>query len=147
MQSGIRSCGIGLLFACLMGGAALCAQQPEAIQRENGVYTLHEDAHLVLLDVTVMDKQGHSVAGLTKDDFKLLEDGQPQTIKSFEEHAPVDSAEIARQKAAALAGQPPNTFTNYEPFNGRPVTVLLLNELFPTINLGLHQGMLHMVQS
>ena len=131
MQSGIHSCRIGMLFACLMGGAVLGAQQPAAIQRENGVYTLHEDAHLVLLDVTVMDKQGHSVAGLTKDDFKLLEDGQPQTIKSFEEHAPVDSAEIARQKAAALAGQPPNTFTNYEPFSGRPVTVLLLNELFP----------------
>jgi VWFA-related protein len=106
-------------------------QQPEAIQKENGVYTLHADTHLVLLDVTVMDKQGHPVAGLTKNDFKLLEDGQPQTIKVFEEHAPVDPAEIARQKAAALAGQPPNTFTNYEPFTGRPVTVLLLNELFP----------------
>jgi VWFA-related protein len=113
-----------------MGGMVLCAQQPAGIQNENGVYTLHEGTHLVLLDVTVTDKHGHPVAGLTKDDFKLLEDGQPQTIKFFEEHAPVDSAEIARQKAAALAGQL-NTFTNYEPFTGRPVTVLLLNELFP----------------
>ena len=158
MQVRIDACGIGLLFACLMGGAVLCAQQPEAIQKENGVYTLHADTHLVLLDVTVADKQGHPVAGLTKDDFKLLEDGQPQTIKFFEEHSPVDpaeiarekaealaaqiklldeqivpvdSAEIARQKAAAIAGQPTNAFTNYEPFAGRPVTVLLLNELFP----------------
>jgi VWFA-related protein len=121
---------MGMLFASLMGGAVLCAQQPEAIQREDGVYTLHADTHLVLMDVTVVDKQGHPVAGLTKDDFKLTEDGQPQTIKFFEEHAPVDPAEIARQKAAALAGQP-NTFTNYEPFAGRPVTVLLLNQLFP----------------
>jgi VWFA-related protein len=130
MQAAIDACRIGILFACLMGGAVLCAQQTEAIQKENGVYTLHADTHLVLLDVTVMDKQGHPVAGLTKDDFKLQEDGQPQTIKFFEEHAPVDPAEIARQKAAAIAGQPPNTFTNYEPFTGRPVTVLLLNELF-----------------
>ncbi len=120
-----------MLFASLMGVAVLCAQQPEAIHTENGVYTLHEGTHLVLLDVTVTDKQGHPVAGLTKDDFKLLEDGQPQIIKFFEEHAPVDPAEIARQKAAALAGQL-NTFTNYEPFSGRPVTVLLLNQLFPT---------------
>src|ERR1035438_2252336 len=130
MQAGIYSYGMGMLFACLMGGAVLGAQQPTAIQKENGVYTLHEDTHLVLLDVTVTDNHGHPVAGLTKDDFKLLEDGQPQAIKFFEEHAPVDPAEIARQKAAALAGQPPNTFTNYEPFSGRPVTVLLLNELF-----------------
>jgi len=158
MQVRIDACGARILFACLMGGAVLCAQQPEAIQKENGVYTLHADTHLVLLDVTAMDKQGHPVAGLTKNDFKLLEDGQPQTIKFFEEHSPVDpaeiarekaealaaqiklldeqivpvdSAEIARQKAAAIAGQPTNAFTNYEPFAGRPVTVLLLNELFP----------------
>ena len=130
MRAGTHSCRMGMLSACLMGGAILCAQQPTGIQKEDGVYTLHEGTHLVLLDVTVMDNHGHPVTGLTKDDFKLLEDGQPQTIKFFEEHTPVDPAEIARQKAAATASQPPNTFTNYEPFTGRPVTVLLLNELF-----------------
>jgi VWFA-related protein len=136
------------------------AQQPTGIQKEDGVYTLHADTHLALLDVTVTDKHGQPVTGLTKDDFKLSEDGQPQTIKFFEEHAPVDPAviakekaaalaaqiklldeqivpvdpaEITRQKAAAIAGQPLNTFTNYEPFTGRPVTVLLLNELFPAM--------------
>src|ERR1035438_10732450 len=130
MQAGIYSCRTGMLFACLMSGAVLGAQQPTGIQSENGVYTLHEGTHLVLLDVTVTDKQGHPVAGLTQDDFKLLEDGRPLISKFFEEHAPVDPAEIARQKAAALAAQPPNTFTNYEPLTGRPVTLLLLNELF-----------------
>lgn len=158
MQPSVSSCGIRMLVACLLGCGVLGAQQPAAIQSENGVYTLHADTHLVLLDVTVTDKQGHPVAGLTKADFNLTEDGQPQTIKFFEEHAPVDPAEIAKEKAAALAaqtksfderdvtvdpaeiakekaapaaGQPLNTFTNYEPFTGKPVTVLLLNELFP----------------
>jgi VWFA-related protein len=130
MRAGVDLPAMGMLFACLMGGAALCAQQPEAIPKESGVYTLHADTHLVLLDVTVTDKRGHPVPGLTIDDFKLVEDGQPQTIKFFEEHAPVDPAELARQRAAALASLSPNTFTNYEPFTGRPVTVLLLNELF-----------------
>jgi VWFA-related protein len=130
MQAATSSRRIVMLFACLMVGAVSCAQQPTGIQKENGLYILHEGTHMVLLDVEVKDKQKHPVAGLTKDDFKLLEDGQPQTIKFFEEHAPVDPAEIARRKAAALASQPPNTFTNYEPFTGRPVTVLLLNELF-----------------
>jgi VWFA-related protein len=149
MQAGIYARRIGLFFVCLIAGAALRAQQPAGIQKENGVYTLHEDTHLVLLDVTVTDKQGHSVTGLKKDDFKLLEDGQPQTIAFFEEHAPVDPAEIAQQKAAAIAGQPPNTFTNYEPFTGKPVTVLLLNELFPLGTAGvvsLHQEMLDVIK-
>lgn len=130
MRAGVYLSGARLLFACFLSGALLGAQQPAVVQRENGVYTLHEKTHLVLLDVTVTDKKGHPVAGLSKDDFKLFEDGQPQTIKFFEEHTPVDPAEIAKEKAAALAGQP-NTFTNYEPFSGRPLTVLLLNELFP----------------
>jgi VWFA-related protein len=148
MPAGIYSWRVGMLFACLMGGAALCAQQPAGIQSENGVYTLHEDSHLVLLDVTVTDKQGHPVTGLTKDDFKLTEDGQPQTIKFFEEHAPVDAVETARRKAAAIAGQPLNTFTNYEPLTGRPVAVLLLNRLFPIPPMGWpHQQMLDLVQN
>lgn len=29
-----------------------------------------------------------------------------------------------------MAGQPPNAFTNYEPFTRRPSTVFLLKELF-----------------
>jgi VWFA-related protein len=146
MRAGIYPRRMAMLFACFIGSAMLRAQQPEAIHKEKGIYTLHEDTHLVLLDVTVTDKQGHTVTGLTRDDFKLLEDGQPQTIKFFEEHAPLDPAEIARQKAAALAAQPPNTFTNYEPFTGRPVTVLLLNELFPTSVVALRQEMLNLIQ-
>jgi len=121
---------IALLISLLaIAAQRITAQQPAAVQSENGVYTIHADTHMVLLDVTVTDNHKHPVTGLTKDDFKLLEDGQPQAIKFFEEHAPVDPAEIALQKAAAVAGQL-NTFTNYEPFTGRPVTVLLLNELF-----------------
>jgi hypothetical protein len=148
MLPSIDSYRIGILLACLMGPAVLCAQQPTPIPQEDGVYTLHENTHLALLDVTVTDKQGHPVAGLTRDDFNLTEDGQPQTIKFFEEHSPIDPTEIEKEKAAALAaqtkffeeheaaakaGQPLNTFTNYEPFTGRPVTVLLVNELFPVI--------------
>jgi hypothetical protein len=139
MQAGVCSRGIGTMVACLLGSALLGAQQPAAIQNKDAVYTLYADAHLALLDVMVTP-----VTGLTKDDFKLSEDGHPQTIKFFEEHAPIDVAEIAkekaaalaeiaRQKAAAIAGQPTNTFTNCEPFTGRPVTVLLLNELFPVM--------------
>src|ERR1700722_3984772 len=40
---------------------------------------------LVFLDVTVLDKKGEPVVtGLTKDDFTITEDKQPQRIFSFE---------------------------------------------------------------
>ncbi len=42
-------------------------------------------AALVFLDVTVLDKKGHPVvSGLTKDDFTITEDKEPQPMFSFE---------------------------------------------------------------
>lgn len=38
---------------------------------------------LMQLDVTVLDRDGKPVRGLTKDDFTLLEDNKPQTIEGF----------------------------------------------------------------
>ncbi len=43
--------------------------------------TLSVQARLVTLPVTVRDKKGKIVSGLTKDDFELTEDGRPETIK------------------------------------------------------------------
>jgi len=37
----------------------------------------------VRVDVTVLDKKGEPVTNLTKDDFELLEDGQPQSIETL----------------------------------------------------------------
>ena len=37
----------------------------------------------VRVDVTVLDKKGEPVTNLTRDDFELLEDGQPQSIETL----------------------------------------------------------------
>jgi VWFA-related protein len=42
---------------------------------------------VVTLPVTVRDKNGKIVSNLAKDDFTLLEDGRPQTIKYFSQEA------------------------------------------------------------
>lgn len=46
-------------------------------------YTIQTTSRLVLLDVSVKDSQGGFVSGLTKNDFKVFENGKPQEISQF----------------------------------------------------------------
>jgi VWFA-related protein len=82
--------------------------------------TLHATARLVVLDVVVVDSNGHSVHSLQPSDFTLTEDGVPQKLASFTEH---DAADLA-QPASPL---PPNTFTvQHPPTEDQPKTVIVL---------------------
>jgi VWFA-related protein len=47
-------------------------------------FTLSVDVDMVLFNVSVTDDQGKSIPGLTKDNFKVYEDGREQTIYSFQ---------------------------------------------------------------
>ena len=51
---------------------------------QNGVYTLHEDVDEVLLNCTVIDENGKPVEDLRQSDFRVWEDGVPQTTNSFQ---------------------------------------------------------------
>jgi Ca-activated chloride channel homolog len=64
-------------------GAAQAAPGGGTIERENGKYTLRQDAYEVRLNATVLDGSGRSVQTLDKDAFHVYEDGVPQTIASF----------------------------------------------------------------
>jgi Ca-activated chloride channel family protein len=46
-------------------------------------FKISENVNLVLLDVSVKDKQGGYVSGLPKEAFTVLEDGKPQQITQF----------------------------------------------------------------
>lgn len=46
-------------------------------------FTLHTASELVVLNVGVQDNHGTNIKGLTGQDFKIFEDGHPQTIKQF----------------------------------------------------------------
>ena len=84
---------------------------------------------LVLQDITVTDAAGHSVTGLKPEDFHIFEDGRPQTIKNFEEHAPIDPA-LAQQRQAELAHTlSPGTFTNLKAFTSDTIVVFFLDTL------------------
>ncbi len=55
----------------------------QRIERENGRYTLRQQAYEVRLNATVLDGSGRSIQTLGKDAFHVYEDGVPQTIASF----------------------------------------------------------------
>ena len=62
------------LFACLIVGAPVLAQQP---------YQLRVDSRLVQITLTVRDNAGKLATSLPQAAFHLREDGVPQTIRYF----------------------------------------------------------------
>ena len=59
------------------------AQQPAPQNDQESVETLKVNVNVVQLFFNVKDKKGALIPNLTKDDFEVLEDGKPQTIKYF----------------------------------------------------------------
>ena len=90
---------------------------------------------LVLIPAIVKDRHGVFVPGLTKDDFRVLENGKPQEIKVFEEVT--TTAERPREAAPAA----PNEFTNQllpEQANRPPRLTIIAFDLInmPTLREG-----------
>jgi len=70
---------IGIVLA--LSFSALSAQETPS-PGEPG-FTLYTASQLVVLNVGVQDSHGTNIKGLTAQDFKIFEDGHPQTIKQF----------------------------------------------------------------
>jgi Ca-activated chloride channel family protein len=71
-----RLAWLAIVFSILLGIALRLAAQEDK--------PLRLDVRLVSLFVNVTDQKGAIIGGLTKDDFKITEDGRPQTIAVFE---------------------------------------------------------------
>jgi VWFA-related protein len=116
---------IALLALAVVPGAAF-AQQPPAqspqspiqiqvppLQQREPILTLHADSRAVLLDVVVTDRHGNAVHNLQAGDFRIIEDGETQTVASLEEHHLPNPATLAPE--AGLPALGPNTFSNLKP--------------------------------
>ena len=78
-----RFLSFGVLKACRQASClALLALAPLTLAAQE--LTLHVDVKLVNVFVNVIDQNGAIVAGLTREDFALAEDGRPQQISVFE---------------------------------------------------------------
>jgi VWFA-related protein len=70
------------LFAVTLGAGAQQQQPPP--KKAAGLATFTSSTHLVVETVTVKDKKGNSITGLTAKDFSVTEDGKPQTVAFVE---------------------------------------------------------------
>lgn len=66
-----------------MLAAALALASGRPLAQDTPAATFSSDVKVVSVLATVRDKHGQIVNDLTKDDFKLQQDGQPQTIRYF----------------------------------------------------------------
>lgn len=106
------------LFALALETLAVSGQDAPQFPR------IHVSTRLVQVGVIVRDKNG-PVADLTKDDFVVLDRGNPQTIGVFS----VESSESAARPAQAL---PQNTFSDLSQYGAsapRSLTIVLLDNL------------------
>jgi VWFA-related protein len=87
--------------------------------------TFRASTQIVPVDVVVTDSKGHPVKGLHQQDFQVLEDGKPQTPRSFHEFTGADTPRPVVSKATQKS---PNIFTNISdaPDPGS-VTLILLD--------------------
>lgn len=99
-----------LSIAVIIPAAALCvaAQKPKPSPTpapEDPQGTVKVAIRRVRLPITVTDKKGQFVPGLTKDDFLILEDKVPQTIETFSD----DLAQTTPLYIAVLMDTSPST--------------------------------------
>jgi len=81
-----------LFFATLasLTAAAIAVVGAQGSSQGDDGFRFKSGVELVNVTATVSDDNGHFVTGLTKDDFNVYEDGQPQDISQFSnERVPV----------------------------------------------------------
>lgn len=110
---------ISITAGRLLGGTPALAQPASPP-------TFRSEAQYVEVDAVVTDREGNVVRGLTRDDFRILEDGKPQNISTFLPldlpDAPADRAVPTREPVVA------DVQSNARPFDGR-VYVIVLDDL------------------
>ena len=68
----------------IAGAVSCCSRMPaHPYQQEPPDFVIRSDVRLVLLDVSVTDRHGGFVPDLTRDNFTVLENGEPQRITIF----------------------------------------------------------------
>jgi VWFA-related protein len=115
-----------LTFATLASAQTL--QPTPNVTSPGTTATIRAGAKLVVVDVTVSDKNGNPLHNLKKEDFTVLENGNPQTVNTFEEHVALSASDAV--KFPPLPKMPPGVFTNITPAPvNSAVNIILIDSL------------------
>jgi len=122
-----------LVVLCSLG--ALAQQPPSTAQRPATApppasgqppITFRVEIDYVELDAIVTDAQGRPVRNLTREDFQVFEEGQPQTVTNFSQvDLPLERPDAPLFAASEIE---PDVRSNRREFDGR-VYVLVLDDL------------------
>lgn len=80
-------------LCCLTGITSLDNKDPDQPNEEVDEFKLKVETGLMEVRTVVTDKKGRIVEGLTKEDFELLEEDEPQEISHFR----ISKVEIGRR--------------------------------------------------
>jgi len=81
----MKNLWIVVLVALMAAGQqAPTSPQPAASAPAGAISKFSANSSLVIVDVTVKDKQGNAIDALSKEDFSVFEDGKPQKVDIFE---------------------------------------------------------------
>ena len=96
-RTAARPISVAVCLAALLNATAL-AQQPQKPQSDE---VLRINTELVQTAVTVVDKDGRFVSGLSRDQFELVVDGKPRAVGFFEQL----TSGTAREQQLSAAGK------------------------------------------
>ncbi|HKC12043.1 MAG TPA: VWA domain-containing protein, partial [Vicinamibacteria bacterium] len=117
--------GLVLLLAAANGWRHSWAQTPPTPTFPSGT-------ELITVDAVVVDNKGTPVIGLTKDDFLLQEDGQPQEIANFEGISLPGPAAGPVMAPAAAPPSPPRIATSAPPAAGGTTFLVVVDDIHLT---------------
>src|SRR5262245_44292234 len=115
-RTAIRFLSTAVCASALATTTNLSAQQPQKPENDD---VLRVNTELVQTAVTVVDKNGKFVDGLTRDQFELVVDGKPRPVSFFERVTAGSARE--QQLVADGKAEAPATPTNNTVVQGRRI--------------------------
>ena len=96
---------IRLFALAILAASAIVTTSAQQVQSDGQSFRFRTGIELINVTATVTDRNGHFVAGLRKEDFRVFQDEQPQPISHFEaERVPV-SLGIVLDTSGSMVGE------------------------------------------
>jgi VWFA-related protein len=118
-------CSASLFLLLFASAVSATDQQQTLVSNDEPVF--HTGTRLVLVDVIATDSSGRPIHGLKAEDFTVLDNGKPQTMRSFDEHRG-DVAPLVKEEAPPEL--PAGVFSNWAPVSrSSSVNIILFDSL------------------